>query len=131
MAGTAYSIPGHPQAPLVAGADLSSNRHRFVKAGATEGQVVAIAAATDIPIGVQLDEPDAAGKPANIAQFGIYEIEAGAAVAYGALVQTDNVGRAITAVATGYVVGTAYQAAENAGERIAVFVNCVNPPLKA
>lgn len=131
MAGTAFSVPGHPQAPLSAGADLSANQHKFVKPHSTEGQVVAIAAATDRPIGVQLDAPAAAGRPGVFAQFGIYEVIAGAAVAYGAEVQTDSSGRAITAVATGYVVGRALQAAENAGERIAVYVNCVNPPLKA
>lgn len=131
MAGTAYSIPGHPQAPLLAGADLSALENTFVKAGGTEGQVVAVAAATDQPIGVLLDEPSAAGKVANVAQFGIYEVIAGAAVAYGAQVQTDASGRAITAVSAGYVCGRALQAAENAGERIAVFVNCINPWLKA
>ena len=131
MANTPFTIAGHPQAPLYAGADLSALENTFVKPGATEGQVVAVAAATDQPIGVLLDEPSAAGKVANVVQFGIYEVVAGAAVAYGALVQTDASGRAITAVATGYVVGRALQAAENAGEKIAVFINCINPWLKA
>lgn len=131
MPNTPYSIPGHPQAPLYAGEDLSTKENTFVKPGATEGQVVAAAAVTDQPIGVLLDEPNAAGKIANVVQFGIVEVIAGAAVAYGALVQTDGSGRAITAASTGYVCGRALQAAENAGERIAVFINCINPWLKA
>jgi predicted RecA/RadA family phage recombinase len=131
MTGTAYSIPGHPQAPTLAGADLSANANRFVKAHTTEGQHVAIAAATDLPSGLQLDAPSAAGQSLRAVQFGIYEVISGAAVAHGARIQTDSSGRAITAVATGYVVGYALQAAENAGERIACFINCVNPPLMA
>lgn len=127
MPDTPYRIPGHPTAPLAAGADLSSNQFRFVKAGATEGQVVAIAAATDIPIALQLDKPNAAAKPGEFVQFGIYEIEAGAAVSYGDRIQTDAQGRAITAVATGYPVGRALQAAANAGERIACFINTIAP----
>ena len=127
MADTPYRIPGHPAAPLVAGADLSANQFRFVKPGATEGQVIAIAAATDVPCALQLDKPDAAGKVGQFVQFGIYEVEAGAVVAYGDRVQCDAQGRAIVAVATGYPVGRALQAAGGAGERISVFINTVAP----
>jgi hypothetical protein len=119
-------IPG-----LLAGADLSANQFKFVKAGASEGLVVAIAAATDRPIGVQLDKPSAAGKVIEVASMEITEVIAGAAVAYGAEVQTNAAGQAITAVATGFVVGRALQAAANAGDRISVALNCWNPPLKA
>lgn len=116
----------------LAGADISGSRNRFVKEGATADQHVAIAAATDIPSGVLLDKPNAAGKPADIACFGeVVMVEAGAAVAYGALIQTDASGRAITAVATGYVVGRARAAASGAGELIPCHINTVNPWLKA
>lgn len=131
MANTPYRIPGSPNAPLLAGADLSANQWRFVKPHSTEGQVVAIAAATDRPIALQLDLPAAAGRPGEFVQFGIYEVMAGAAVAYGAEIQTDNQGRAITAVATGYVVGRALQAAENAGELISCYIAIIAAPLKA
>ena len=113
-------VPG-----LAAGADLSANQYRFVKPGATADQVVAIAAATDKPIGVQYDTPDAAGKAAEVVVAGIVEVMAGAAVAYGAEVQTDAQGRAITIAVTGTVVGRALQAAGAAGDRIAVLLNCV------
>jgi len=118
-------------APFVAGANLSALQYRFLKAHSVEGQVVAIAAATDQPICLLLDKPDAQGKVCESRQTGTWEVEAGAAVAYGALVQPDSVGRAITAVATGYVCGRALQAAGAAGERISVTINCVNPWLKA
>jgi hypothetical protein len=131
MPDTAFRIPGHPQASLLAGEDLSTKTFTLVKPGATEGQVIAVTGATDQPIGVLIDAPSAAGKIANVMQFGIVEVIAGAAVSYGALVQTDASGRAIAAVSTGYVVGRALQAAANAGEKIAVFINCINPWLKA
>lgn len=119
-------IPG-----LKAGANLSTNRFRFVKPDATADQVIAIAAATDQPIGVQLDKPDTAGKLIDVESQGIAMVEAGAAIAYGVLVQSDAVGRAITAASTGYVCGRALAAAGGAGERIPVALNCINPWLKA
>jgi len=131
MADTPYRMPGTPNAPFIAGANLSALQYRFLKPGATEGQVVTMAAATDQPICLLLDKPDAQGKVAETVQFGIYEVEAGAVVAWGALIQSDSVGRAITAVATGYVCGRALQAAGAAGERIACYIWTVNPWLKA
>lgn len=131
MADTPYVMPGSPNAPLLAGADLSANQYRFVKPSATEGKVVVMAAATDRPIALQLDLPAADGRPGEFVQFGIYPVEAGAAVAYGAEIQTDNVGRAITAVATGYVLGRALQAAGAAGERISCYIAIIAAPLKA
>lgn len=113
-----FSIPG-----LLAGADLSANQYRFVKPGATEMQVVAIAAATDKPIAVQLDKPNAAGKPVETVSLGVVPVEAGAAVSVGAEVQTDASGRAITLTTGGIGVGRALSAASGAGERIAVALN--------
>ena len=127
----AFAVEGFRIPGLKAGANLSSNRYRFVKYDATADQVVAMAAVTDQPAGVQLDKPDAAGKLIDVAATGIEMVEAGAAVSYGALVQSDASGRAITAASTGYVAGRALAAASGAGERIPVLLNCVNPWLKA
>lgn len=113
-------IPG-----LMAGADLSANQYKFVKAGATEGQVVVIAAVTDLPIGVQLDAPNAAGKPIEVQSDGVVEVIAGAAIAYGAEVQTNAAGKAITAAATGRAVGRALTPAAADGDRISVLLNVV------
>lgn len=113
-----FSIPG-----LLAGGNLSANQYRFVKPGATEMQVVACTGVTDKPIGVQLDKPDAAGKPVDTVSIGTVPVEAGAAVAIGAEVQTDASGRAITLASTGFSVGRALSAAGGAGERITVALN--------
>ncbi len=113
-------IPG-----LAAGADLSANLYRFVKPGGTEGQVVACSATTDKPLGVQYDAPNAAGKAIEIVSGGIGEVTAGAAIAYGAEIQTDAQGRAITAAAGGTVCGRALMAAGAAGDRISAFFNFV------
>jgi hypothetical protein len=127
----AFTVEGRRLPGVKAGANLSANRYRFVKFDATADQVIAITAATDQPAGLQLDKPDALGKPIDVAIDGIEMAEVGAAVAYGALLQSDNVGRAITAVSTGYVCARALAAAGGAGERIPVELNCVNPWLKA
>jgi hypothetical protein len=113
-------IPG-----LMAGADLSANQFRFVKPGGTELQVVAIAAATDKPIGVQYDVPNAAGKAIEVQSDGVVEVIAGAAIALGAEVQTNATGKAITATTGGTVVGRALIAATADGDRISVLLNCV------
>ena len=93
MADTPFRTEDDP--PFVAGANLSALQYRFLKAGATEGQVVTMAAVTDVPICLLLDKPDAAGKIAETRQTGTWEVEAGAPIAYGALIQSDAVGRAI------------------------------------
>jgi uncharacterized protein DUF2190 len=113
-------IPG-----LQAGANLASNQFRFVKPGATELQVIAIAAATDKPIGVQYDVPTAAGQPIEVQSDGVVEVVAGAAIALGAEVQTNATGKAITATTGGTVVGRALIAAAADGDRISVLLNCV------
>jgi hypothetical protein len=118
--GQEIRVPG-----LAAGADLSANQYRFVKPGATEGQVVAIAAAADKPIGVQYDTPSAAGRAIEVASGGIVEVTAGAAIAYGAEVQTNATGKAITATTGGTVVGRALQAAAADGDRISILANFI------
>ncbi len=118
--GQEVRIPG-----LAAGADLSANQYRFVKPGATEGQVVAIAAATDKPIGVQYDAPNAAGKEIEVASGGIVEVTAGAAIAYGAEVQTNAAGKAITLTTGGTSIGRALQAASADGDRLSILANFV------
>jgi len=125
---TPYRVIGLRIPGLVAGADLSAQQFRFVKAGANEGEVVAITAATDRPAGVLLDAPNAAGRIVEVASFEITEVTAGAAIPYGAEVQTDPQGRAIAAVTGGFVVGRALQVAVGVGARISIALNCFNPP---
>lgn len=131
MPDTPFEIPGSPNAPWIAGADFSvTGQFRFQKQGGTEGQIVPITGATDKPIALLRDKP-LSGRICDAVMFGIYQVEAGAAIAAGAQIQPDSVGRAITAVSTGFICGTALQAAAGAGERIACFINTFSPSIKA
>lgn len=104
-----------------AGGDISASQYRFVKAGATAGQVVACDTAGERTIGVLQNDPDAADKAATVGVGGISKVEAGAAVAADASVSVDAQGRAVTSVTAGHViVGYARTAAAAAGELIAV-----------
>jgi len=127
---TPYRIHGFPKPPLVAGADLSANGFRFVKAGAAEGQALPIAAVADRPMAVQQDKPRA-GEAGDFVSFGIVEIETGAVVAFGAEISTDATGRAVPAVSGRSICGWALTSSGAAGHRISAFINLVNPPRMA
>lgn len=87
-------------------------RFRFANfAGAT-------ANATDAALGVPVTAFDA-GEQASVATHGEMLVEAGAAVALGAQVQSDATGRAIT-LAAGVAAGRARDAATAAGDIIRV-----------
>ena len=87
-------------------------RFRFANfAGAT-------ANATDAALGVPNANYDI-GEQAGVATHGVILVEAGAAVAVGAQVQSDATGRAIT-LAAGVAAGRARDAAAAAGDIIRV-----------
>ena len=75
-----------------AGTDVTKDR--FVKA-ATTGIVSRTTAATDVVAGVALHTV-ATGSAASVQSKGVVFMEAGAAIAAGARVMSDTVGRAIT-----------------------------------
>ena len=108
------SIPG-----LKANADLSSSQFRFVKL--TSGKVAQCSVAGEGAIGVLQDKPSAANQAANVcALVGVSKVVAGAAVAQGAKVTTDNQGRAATWATGNHLMGYALNAASAAGEVIEV-----------
>lgn len=112
---------------IPAGADLSAKQYTFVKlSGST---VISAAAATDLPIGVLLDDP-ASGETAAVAVSGVVKLKASAAIAVGALVGTTSTGTGVTLVAgtdsTKFILGRAITAAGAAGDIITVAVNCAN-----
>jgi hypothetical protein len=113
-----------------AGANLSALQYHAVKLNGS-GQVIAIAAVTDIPVGILQDTPAAAGRAAEVMVAGVSEAVAGAAVAAGAQVCVDNTGRLVTCVAgtdtTKYAVGQCLIGCDNANERITVMFNCMAP----
>lgn len=98
--------------------DLSNDQFRIVVLDATSGQVRRPNAATDIPLGVLLNAPSAAGQGAEVALLGpVVKMQAGAgALAIGTIVGCEYVsatdaGKAIAAVATMYPVGIVVEAA--------------------
>lgn len=60
------------------------------------------------------------GQSLRLARIGVVEVESGAAVSAGAVVQSDSSGRAITGTINGYAAGIALEAAGGAGELIHV-----------
>lgn len=112
-----------------AAADLSGSQYRFVKLDAN-GKVVAVAAITDIPVGVLQNTPTS-GQAAEVVVLGGTKLVATAAIALPALLGVDTVGKGKKIAAgtdgTQYIVGQADEAAGNANEVISALVNCINP----
>jgi len=100
---------------LPAAADLSANQYRFLDVDANGRAAVPTVAGSNGP-GIQQNDPAALDRPTSVAIAGVSKCIAGAAVAAGAKVSTDNQGRGITAVATHHVRGQAFTAASAAGE---------------
>jgi len=113
---------------IPAGADLSAKQYTFVKISGTG--VIGAAAATDIPVGVLLNDP-ASDETAAVAVSGVVKVKASAAIVAGVLVGTTATGTAVTLVAgtdtTKYILGRAITAAGAAGDIITVAINCASP----
>jgi len=110
-------------------AEEALTKRRFVKAGAAaaDPQVAAVAAETDVPVGVNEYDVTAddilAGKGASVQMIGIVEVEAVGAIAVGGLVSVSANGRAQPAVATERVVGVCVGTpSTNAGDVIDVLL---------
>lgn len=107
---------------LEASADLSLKQYTFVKV--TGGQTVgAVAAGSDIAIGVLQNKPAAAGRAATINTNGVSKCIAGAAITAGASVSFNASGQVIAATTGLRIVGIALQAAGAANDTIAVNLN--------
>lgn len=98
-----------------AGGDLSADQWKFVTVAADE-QVDLHASAGDLPTGVLLNNPDAAGRAAEVAVGGVIKVEAAAAIAAGAEVAADGSGLAVTASTGNAIVGQCLKGAGAAGE---------------
>jgi hypothetical protein len=122
----AYEIPGFKPGAFVAGADLSALQYRFVKLNSS-GEVVAITADTDQPVGILQDAPAAAGRSAEIMVNGISKLYGAQAMTAGNKVGPSANGRgddtSPTTPVGQVVVGTG--AADELGS---VMFNCANPP---
>lgn len=120
----AYEIPGF-SFPLPSAADYrtGNGQFRFVKNNGS-GKAVQCGAG-DHALGVRQNKPNA-NEAMTIVNSGIVFVEAGAAVANGALVTSDATGRAVTATSGTAVNGEAMETASAAGVQIAVLL--INAP---
>lgn len=112
----------------VTAADLSAAQHKVVKYDAS-GNLVAVAAITDLPAGVLYDGA-VSGRVVPLAVGGIVKVIAGATIAAGAVVATKADGTVQTAVATQYVLGTARYGAV-AGDVMSVHLSPATIGIKA
>lgn len=114
---------------FAAGADLSALQWTAVKLNST-GQVVAVAAITDVPIGILQNAP-ISGAAAEVLIIGGTKILASAAIALPAVLGVDATGRAKKIApgtdTTQYVIGQADIAASATGDIITAVVNFASP----
>jgi hypothetical protein len=122
----AFEQPGFKPTGLIAAGDLSASQFKAVKISAAL-TVAAVAAVTDIPIGVLQNNPSAAGQAAEVMTTGISRMVAGAAITVPNSLTVDATGRAVAAVlgtdTTKHVIGQAIEPAAAAGDIIAVLLN--------
>lgn len=105
---------------LIAAADLSALQFRFVTVD-SNGKAAQNTTAGGRVIGVNTGKP-VADEVTTVAVGGVSKVAAGAVVAAGAEVASDNVGRAVTATTGDHIIGTALKAAGAADEVIPVLL---------
>lgn len=113
-----------------AAGDLSAKQYYYVKLTSTANRVDVCAAATDKPIGVLQNKPDAAGKNAEVMIVGITKGSANGALSIGDLVGTSSDGQVDGKTpgtdTTEYVTGQVLEAASAAGDLITMTIDCLN-----
>jgi len=126
----AYEISGYAaKITRVAGADLSALQYTFVKQDSA-GAVVAVSAATDVPIGVLQNAP-LAGQEAAVCVVGGTRLKAGATITNGThfAIGTTAAGLATPLAVTDttkYVLGVPLVTAAS-GDVMSAIVNCATP----
>jgi len=123
----AYEIPGFTFGTCPAGADLSSSQYKFVKLN-TSGQIVAIAADTDNPVGILQNAPTS-GQPAEVMCNGISKVQGNGDLAKGDFVGTSSDGQAAAYVhgtdTTKYIIGQVIQDNSAAAGLATIIFNCL------
>lgn len=96
---------------LQAGSNLSAaaNLYKFVKLS-SDGQIDVISSAGADAIGVLYNDPNAAGKAAQVAVAGVVKIQAGATIDEGVKIQSADDGQADVAASGDHVLGVALTA---------------------
>jgi hypothetical protein len=113
---------------LPADEDLSNDQYRIVILDATSGKVRRPNAATDIPLGVLQNAPDAADLAAVVRPIGcggISKVQLGATIGIGTIIGCEYVdaadaGKAIAAIATMYPVGVLLDGGDEDGLGVAL-----------
>lgn len=108
-----HEVQGHSIPGLVAEADYTNARYRFVKINSS-GNAELCGAADKID-GVLENNPKA-GQAATVSYDGLMKVEASAAIAVGAEVSTAANGQARTAVTGDMIAGVCRVAASAAGD---------------
>ena len=115
---------------LEANEDLSSDQFMFVKLNA-DRKVIACVAATDVPIGVLQNKPDAAGKQAEVMVIGVSKVSSDASLTYGNLIGTSADGQADAKIpgtdTTEYIVGQVIKGSGAAASMAEAAINCLAP----
>jgi len=124
----AYEIAAYAvKITLVAGADLSAAQYKFVKLNSS-GQAIAVAAATDLPIGVLQNAPTS-GQEAEVLVSGGTKLVLGGTVNAAGVVGTSAAGAGVALTVgtdtTKYQLGQAITGGAS-GEIVTAVVNCSN-----
>ena len=114
---------------LVAGEDLSAKQYYYVKLSANN-TVIAPTLATDIPIGVLQNNPDASGKSATVCSIGVTKVSSNEALTAGWLIGTSADGQADRKIAgtdpTEYITGQVIVGSTAAAGLAVAVINCAS-----
>ncbi len=116
-----------------ADADLSTKQFYFVKMTTNPREIGVCSAATDRPIGILQNKPDAAGKGAEVMVIGRSKVNSDAALNEGDAIGPSADGQAIAKAqttagdTTEYVGGTVIAASGAAGEMAEAGIQCAVP----
>jgi hypothetical protein len=108
---------------LTKGANEALTAYRFVKHATDTADVDMCDTAGELAIGVTDAAWSSGDEACRIVFEGVTYVQAGAAVAVDAPVQTDANGKGITALSADYVLGRALSAAAADGDLIAILLN--------
>jgi hypothetical protein len=115
---------------LIAAADLSDYQYHGVKLNGTDRTIAIFAATTDVPCGVLLDEPEAAGRAGLVCALGRAPVVLAETLVSGDKIRFDASGHAAKwdpgTDTTTYIAGQILigGAADEVGEAM---INCINP----
>ena len=89
--------------PLAAAADLSAKQYKFMKL--SDDKTVNVCGAGEAMIGVLQNDPDAAGKSAEVMVYGVTNLVAGGTITVGAPLKSDSNGDAVVSSSDDEIFG--------------------------